>query len=48
MLPAGVINRLDVNAKKLHVDRTNDEIKAAPEFDEKACKERAYRDSLGG
>ena len=48
MLPAGVISRVDVTDKKVHVDRTKDEIKAAPEFDEKAYKEREYRDSIGG
>ena len=48
MLPAGVISRVDVSDKKVHVDRTKDEIKSAPEFDEKAYKERDYRDSLGG
>ena len=48
MLPAGVIRRVDVSDKKVHVDRTKDEIKSAPEFDEKAYKEREYRDSLGG
>ena len=48
MLPAGVISRVDVSDKKVHVDWTKDEIKAAPEFDEKAYKEREYRDSIGG
>jgi hypothetical protein len=48
MLPAGVISRVDASDKKVHVDRTKDEIKSAPEFDAKAYKEREYRDSLGG
>jgi hypothetical protein len=48
MLPAGVVSRVDVTDKKVHVDRTKDEIKAAPEFDEKGYKEREYRESLGG
>ena len=45
MLPAGVISRVDASAEKVHVDRTKDEIKSAPEFDEKAYKEREYRNS---
>jgi len=48
MLPAGVISGVDVSDKKVHVDRTKDEIKSAPEFDVNAYKEREYRDSLGG
>jgi hypothetical protein len=48
MLPAGVIRHVDVSDKKIHVDRTKEEIKSAPEFDEKAYKETEYRDSLSG
>jgi len=36
MLPAGVISRMDVSDKKVHLDRTKDEITSAPEFDEEA------------
>ena len=48
MLPAGVINRIDVSDGKVYVDRTKDEIKSAPEFDETAYRDKTYRDSLGG
>ena len=48
MLPAGVISRVDVSDRKVYVDRSKDEIKSAPEFDEKVYKDREYRDSLGG
>ena len=34
MLPAGVIERIDTKDEQVFVDRTKDEIKSAPEFDE--------------
>ena len=48
MPPDGVINRLDGSDGKVYVDRTKDEIKNAPEFDETAYRDKTYRDSLGG
>ena len=48
MLPAGVINRIDPSEEKVHVDRTKDAIKNAPEFDAAAYRDKPYRDSLGG
>ena len=48
MLPAGVINRIDVAEEKVYVDRTKDAIKNAPEFDQAAYRNKTYRDSLGG
>ena len=48
MLPAGVINRIDLEDERVFVDRTKDEIKNAPEFDEMNYREPAYRDELGG
>ncbi|MER5807830.1 PRC-barrel domain-containing protein [Streptomyces sp. NPDC002033] len=33
LLPAGTISRIDPNEQKVYVDRTKDQIKAAPEFD---------------
>jgi hypothetical protein len=47
MLPAGVIERIDTAEKKIYVDRTKDQIKNAPEFDERA-DDATYRDRLGG
>jgi len=46
MLPAGVVERIDTAEKKIYVDRTKDQIKNAPEFDERA--DATYRDRLGG
>jgi hypothetical protein len=48
MLPAGVIDRVDPDEGKVYVDRTKDEIKAAPEFDEDRLADDAYRGELAG
>ncbi|SCL29814.1 hypothetical protein GA0070616_3955 [Micromonospora nigra] len=47
MLPAGTVNRVDHDDKKVFVDRSKDQIKAAPEYDE-TDTDPAYRDKLGG
>jgi hypothetical protein len=47
MLPAGVVQRIDIAEKKIYVDRAKDQIKNAPEFDELA-DDAQYRDQLGG
>jgi hypothetical protein len=47
MLPAGVIERVDVNEEKVYVSRTKDEIKNAPEFDESLLRDDEYRGRLG-
>lgn len=46
MLPAGIIERVDYEAERVYVDRSRDEIKAAPEFDERIYLERDYREDL--
>jgi hypothetical protein len=48
LLPAGVIDRVDTAEEKVYVDRTKDEIKDAPEFDEESYRDAAYRDEVGG
>jgi hypothetical protein len=48
MLPAGVIDRVDLNDEKVHVHRTKDEIKNAPEFEEDDYRDAGYRDRLEG
>lgn len=48
MLPAGVIDRVDLAEKKVYVDRTKDEIRSAPEFDEDRAMDDAYRGELAG
>ena len=43
VLPAGVIRDVDLDAEMVFVDLTKDEIKNAPEFDEKTYREQSYR-----
>ena len=47
MLPAGVIERVDRDDEKVYVNRSKDEIKDAPEFDENRYREGSYRDEIG-
>lgn len=47
MLPAGTVNLVDHGTQKVHVDRSRDQIKAAPEYDD-TDHDPAYRDRLGG
>lgn len=47
MLPAGVVERIDAAEKKVYVDRTKDQIKDAPEFDEMLVEDVGYRERLG-
>ena len=48
MLPGGVIDRIDLDTETVHVNRTKDEIKNAPEFDPDRYRSEAYRTELGG
>ncbi|MER5871395.1 PRC-barrel domain-containing protein [Streptomyces sp. NPDC002044] len=48
LLPAGAITKVDVDEKKVYVDRTKDEIKGAPEFHRnKHLDDAEYHDRLG-
>jgi hypothetical protein len=47
MLPAGVIDRVDRENETVYVNRTKDEIKNAPEFDEDRHRDETYRSDLG-
>jgi hypothetical protein len=47
MLPAGVVQRVDTEDKKVYVNRTKDQIKNAPEYDEGKLSDTRYRDELG-
>ena len=47
MLPAGTVQRIDEADEKVWVNRTKDQIKAAPEFDESMRSDARYRDELG-
>jgi hypothetical protein len=48
MLPAGVMKRIDYKDKVVHVDRTMDAIKNAPEYHEEHHADETYRSQLGG
>src|SRR5688572_17690302 len=48
MLPAGTISRIDTAEEKVYVDRTKDQIKDAPEFEEASYTTPDYRDRVGG
>jgi hypothetical protein len=48
MLPAGVIDRVDTAEEAVFVNRTKDEIKDAPEFEDSRYRDEQYRDELGG
>jgi hypothetical protein len=47
MLPAGVIGQVDHDAEKIFVNRTKDQIKNAPEFDDSLAADDSYRGRLG-
>ena len=47
LLPAGIIDRVELDEERVYVRRTKDEIKNAPEFDEQLYREQGYRDELG-
>ena len=47
MLPAGVIRDIDLDTESVLVNRTKDQIKNAPEFDEKRYLDQGYRNELG-
>ena len=47
MLPAGVIRDVDLDAQTVFVNRTKDQIKNAPEFDESTYRDDKYRSRLG-
>jgi hypothetical protein len=47
LLPAGVINRIEVGDEKVYVNRTKDEIKDAPEFDASTYRDEGYRSTVG-
>ena len=41
LIPAGVVQRIDVNDEKVYISMTKDEVKSAPDYDE---QERDYQD----
>jgi hypothetical protein len=47
MLPAGVVTSVDHDEETVFVNRTKDEIKNAPEFDDSLAQDEDYRGQLG-
>jgi len=47
LLPAGVVDMVDLTNQRLIVNRTKDEIQNAPEFDPATYREQSYRDNIG-
>ena len=47
MLPAGVLRNVDHGNEKVFVNRTKDQIKSAPEFDDSMRNDENYRTELG-
>jgi hypothetical protein len=48
LLPAGLLGDIDLDAETVFVNRTKDEIKNAPEFDEDRYRDEGYRSEVGG
>ena len=47
LLPAGVVDRADLDTETVYVSRTKEEIKNAPEFDDTLRDDDEYRSRLG-
>ena len=47
LLPAGVIREIDDANERVFVNRTKDQIKNAPEFDDSMIDDESYRGQLG-
>ena len=47
MIPAGSVTSVNPDQRKVYVELSKDEIKDAPEFDEHALHDEAYRSRLG-
>jgi hypothetical protein len=47
LLPAGVIERVDPDSETVFVNRTKDEIKNSPEWDDERGVDETYRSQVG-
>jgi hypothetical protein len=47
MIPAGVVRGIDETDEIVFVNRTKEQIKSAPEFDDSLARDDEYRSSLG-
>lgn len=46
LIPAGLVQRVDRDDEKVYLSRTKSEIESAPEFDDDAYTEPAYRERI--
>lgn len=47
LLPAGIVEHVDHDERKVYVDRTKNEIKNAPEYDKDTATTDEYRERVG-
>jgi hypothetical protein len=47
LLPAGLIERVELDAETVHVRSTKDQIKDSPELDESNYRDESYRSEVG-
>ena len=47
VLPAGVVHRVDLDTETVYVNRSKDEIKNAPEYDDALFEDETYRGEVG-
>ena len=47
LLPAGVIRDVDLDTETVYVNRTKEQIKDAPEFDQDTYRDDSYRSQVG-
>ena len=47
MIPANLIQRIDMDDENVYVAATKEQIKSAPEFDESRFHDRIHRDEVG-
>ena len=47
LLPAGVVRGIDETDERVYVNRTKDQIKHAPEYDDQLVGDESYRTSVG-
>ncbi|GGQ74786.1 PRC-barrel domain-containing protein [Couchioplanes azureus] len=47
LLPAGTVQRIDHDDRKVYVDRTKDQIKDSPEYDKETFGTPEYREQVG-
>ncbi|MEH1130492.1 PRC-barrel domain-containing protein [Micromonospora sp. CPCC 206061] len=48
LLPAGTVDRVDHDGRKVYVDRTKEQVKNSPEYDKDTFGTAEYRDRVGG